>query len=225
MSKRLVILKSEAIKLRLQGKSYSQIKKELGISKSTLSGWLKNYPLSPERIKQLRDFSEQRIESFRNTMRKKRETRQDIIYQREKKYLLPFSKKEWYIGGLFLYWGEGLKATRGTFSLSNTNPQMIMFYVNWIITTLNVKKEKISIRLHLYSDMDEVKETNYWSELLKVPTTQFLKPYIKPTTLSGLTYKSFGHGTCNVMVNNTSLTEKILFGIKAISDQYHLLRS
>jgi len=220
MSKRLTDLKSKAIKLRRGGASYSQIKKSIGISKSTLSGWLKNYPLSPERIKELRDFNEQRIESFRNTMRRKREARQEIIYQNEKRYLLPLSAKELYLGGLFLYWGEGLKATKGTFSLSNTNPQMIVFFIKWVMETLNIPKNKIFIRLHIYSDMDEKQELKYWSDLLKIPFTQFKKPYIKPTTLGGLTYKSFGHGTCNVLVYNTQITEKILLGIKVISEEF-----
>ncbi len=216
----MTIQKVKAIELRSKGASYSQIKSALGISKSTLSGWLKSYPLSPERIRQLRDLSEQRIENFRNTMRKKREARQNAIYLNEKEYLLPLSKKELYLGGLFLYWGEGLKATKSTISLSNTNPKMILFCLRWFIETLGITKEKVSIRLHLYSDMNKDKETNFWSELLEIPLTRFLKPHIKSSTLSGLTYKSFGHGTCNIMVNNTALTEKVLLGIKAISDEY-----
>lgn len=218
MSKHLARIKTEAIKLRLQGMSYSQIKKQLGVSKSTLSDWLRKYPLPLERIRELRDHSEIRIEKFRNTMRKKRENRQNQIFLKEKKHLLPLSMRELYLAGIFLYWGEGLKATRSTISLSNTNPKMILFYFIWLKKALKVPKKDIRIRLHLYSDMDKDKETNFWSKLLKVPLSSFLKPYIKETTLTGLTYKGFGHGTCNVMVNDTSLTEKVLMGIKAISE-------
>ena len=45
--------RQRALELRLQGRSYSQIKKELGVSKSTLSEWLRQYPLTQERIRQL----------------------------------------------------------------------------------------------------------------------------------------------------------------------------
>lgn len=38
--------KLKAITLRKKGMSYSQIKTEIGISKSTLSGWLSDMPLS-----------------------------------------------------------------------------------------------------------------------------------------------------------------------------------
>ncbi|MCX6713082.1 MAG: helix-turn-helix domain containing protein, partial [Candidatus Vogelbacteria bacterium] len=66
-----ILVKQKAVKLRLEGKSYSEIKNLLGISKSTLSGWLEDYPLSKERIKELRDWNPRRIENFRNTMRNK----------------------------------------------------------------------------------------------------------------------------------------------------------
>ena len=220
MVNRLIGTKAEVIKLRLQGASYSQIKSQLGVSKSTLSGWLKKYPLSPKRIRELRDFSEKRIESFRNTMRKKKEIRQQSVYQKEKEYLYPLSNKELYPAGLLLYWGEGAKTTPAASSLSNTNPSIVKFFVYWLLYILHIPKNKIHIKLHLYSDMDGESETDFWSRELKIPKEQFKKPYLKTSTLSGLTYKSFGHGTCNIMVYSRDLTEKIIQGIKVISDGY-----
>ena len=74
-----------AIILRKRGMRYSQIKKILKVSKSTLSTWLKDHPLSEERIRQLRDWSEQRIEKCRETKRKKKEKRLKDFYQEQKK--------------------------------------------------------------------------------------------------------------------------------------------
>ena len=64
---------AKALILRKQGKSYSQIKTILKVSKSTLSLWLRDYPLSRQRIRELRDWSEQRIEKCRETKRKKKD--------------------------------------------------------------------------------------------------------------------------------------------------------
>lgn len=66
MAKR--IQQTLAIKMRLEGKSYSQIKEHVKVSKGTLSLWLRKYPLSQEHMRELRDFSEKRIENFRRTM-------------------------------------------------------------------------------------------------------------------------------------------------------------
>lgn len=64
--------KEEAIKLRLQGNSYSQIKSVLKVNKSTLSYWLKDFPLSEEKIQKLRDRNPQRIEKYRATRARQR---------------------------------------------------------------------------------------------------------------------------------------------------------
>jgi len=193
------------------------------VSKSTLSGWLKKYPLPPERIRELRDFSEQRIENFRNTMRIKRETRQNLVYQKEKEYLLPLSKKELYLTGLFLYWGEGNKTTPYSTILSNSNPLMIKFFVYWLTNIFEVPTNKMRMKIHLYQDMDEQKEIKFWSNLTKISIKQFNKSYIKKTTLAGLTYKGFNHGTCNIMVHNRDIAEKVFLGIRAISDNINKL--
>ena len=141
-------------------------------------------------------------------------------YQEEKNKWLPLSKRELFIAGLFLYWGEGGKTAKTRTAFSNTNPEMIKFILYWLIKILNISKEKIIVRLHLYKDMNIKKEIKYWSKVIKISEKQFRKPYIKATTLKSLTYKGFGHGTCNLEIDNRDLKEKIMMGIKAISDKY-----
>ncbi len=67
--------KALAVKMRKEGASYSQIRDELGVSKSSLSLWLRDLSLPEERIRELRYHSPQRIERYRNTMQKKRDLR------------------------------------------------------------------------------------------------------------------------------------------------------
>ena len=59
--------KQKAIAMRKKGMSYSQIKDKIKVSKSTLSGWLSDMPLSEKRIRELRADSPIRIERYRNT--------------------------------------------------------------------------------------------------------------------------------------------------------------
>ena len=153
MSKALIKKRIRATNLRLAGKSYSQIKKELKVSKSTLSYWLRNYPLSKKQLDKLVYKNERRIERFRNTMRLKRENRLKKVYKKEKQEILPLTSRETYIGGLFLYWGEGGKTAKTRTAFSNTNPEMIKFILYWLIKILNISKEKIIVRLYLYKGL------------------------------------------------------------------------
>lgn len=213
--------REKALVLRKQGMSYSQIKRILEVSKGTLSLWLRNYPLSKQRIRELRDCNEQRIERCRETKRKKKEERLDKFYQEQKKFILPLSKRELLLAGIFLYWGEGSKNQTTNLSISNTDPSIIGFFVQWLTKILFIPKEKIKIQLQLYNDMDIKKEIGFWSETLDIPFNQFTKPYIKETSSMRINHKGgFGHGTCNARVNNARITERILMGLKAVSDRY-----
>jgi len=208
--------KERAYKMRKQGKSYSEIKEVLGVSKGTLSLWLRDMPLTDAQMIAVRDKSPRRIESFRKTMEQKRERRLATAYARASVDIGKLTKRELFIAGLFLYWGEGAKSMRGTTLIANTDPDIICFFLHWMIS-LGVNKKDIRVRLHLYSDMDPEREMCYWSSLLCIPRSQFRKPYIKTSTLSGLTYKNgFGHGTCNLLFGNIAFWEYVMMSLRYI---------
>jgi len=212
-----------AIALRQKGMSYSQIKKDLGIPKSTLSGWLKNYPLSPERIKELQ-HGEKTIEKYRETMRKKKEKRLQEFFIEQKELIFPMSERELYLAGLFLYWGEGSKQHSSSLIISNTDPAVINFFSFWLTKALKVPKEKKKIQLQLYSDMDINKEIDYWSKILNIPKQQFVRPYIKESSSTRINHKGgFGHGTCGLRIGDARLTERTIMSIDAIAEKYNKL--
>jgi hypothetical protein len=201
--------KSLAIEMRQSGASYSQIKDAIGVSKASLSLWLHDMPLSDARIKELRDHSVVRIEKFRNTMRQKREARWAQVRTRTSKDIGALSKRDIFIAGLFLYWGEGGKTSPNSTSLSNTDPATILFFMRWL-EQLGVPRARMKVHVHLYADMDIEKELKYWSKTLGLPRGAFRKPYVKSSNRSGLTYKQkFTHGTCNLIFENRDVAEYV----------------
>lgn len=201
--------------------SYSQIKERLGVSKSTLSYWLRKYPLSKQQIGILRDWNEQRIERFRETMRRKRELREQVFYREQRKLIFPLRARALYLAGIFLYWGEGSKTRRTGLALTNTDPSVILFFIHWLMQALHVSKNRLKVQLHLYHDMDIQREVRYWSRTLHIPIRQIGRPYIKKSTSGRINHKGeFGHGTCRVLVGNARLTEQVLMAISAVSDYY-----
>ncbi len=209
-------IKDKAIRLRKKGYSYSQIKSAIGVSKGTLSEWLRPYPLSTERINELRANSPQRIERYRNTMAKKRQVKLDLAFEKAKKDIGTLSERELFIFGFALYWAEGGKTRMGSMALGNTDPSMLKFFMKWL-NLLGVPKSKLRIKLHLYKDMDKEKAISYWKKTLGVSTSNFIKPYIKDSRLVDLTYKNgFGHGTCNIVYDNTEMARYVLMGLKYV---------
>ncbi len=210
--------KQKALAMRKKGMSYSQIKEKIDVSKSTLSGWLYNIPLSEKRIRELRDNSPIRIEHYRNTMRAKKDIRLEEVYRKVSKDIGNISKRDLFLAGLFLYWGEGTKASNCSVVLTNTNPAMLKFFIKWL-KLFGIKNKDLKIKLHLYSDMNIKESLDFWSKELRIPISQFRKSYIKKTSLKSITYKNgFGKGTCCVMFENRDLWEYIIMGMKYISE-------
>jgi hypothetical protein len=212
--------KRKVIELRKQGKSYSEIKKIINVSKSSLSLWLKNVQLTENQILGLKAKKDRAVERFVESMRLKRQLRLEDYYKQQKNKLLPLTKRELFIAGLFLYSGEGNKVSSNNLSVANTDPSIIRFCFYWMKNSLNVPEEKIFIKLHLYKDMDVKNEFCYWSDITGIKLTQFKNPYIKDSLRSNIDQKGFGHGTCTLMVFNTVLKENIMMAIKAVSDSY-----
>jgi transcriptional regulator with XRE-family HTH domain len=212
--------KVEARRLRKEGKSYSEIKERIGISKSTLSGWLQDMPLSDEKIRELRALSPRRIERFRETMRKKREALLEISYREVTKDIGTLSERDIFIAGLYLYWGEGTKSAPGRVAIANTDPDVIRTFRDWLLF-MKVPRSKMRARLHLYQDMDVEQETSFWSDFLKLPVSQFRKPHIKATSRHAQTYKgAYGHGTCDLSFDNVVLWRYITMALKYLREQH-----
>lgn len=216
--------RQKVISLRLQGKTYSEIRRETGISKSTLSDWLGKFPLTKEQLFLLqgnrKKNKELSIEKTINTKRVKREIRLCSLYKEERLHWIQLSKRELELAGIFLYWGEGKKHIKGPLSVCNTDPKIVKFALYWFKSILGIPEDKIRVSLHLYSDMSISKEMQFWSQELKLPLTQFTKPYIKESKRSELDQKGFGHGTCGLTVSDIRLKERIMMAIEAISDYY-----
>lgn len=212
--------KLKAILLRKKGMSYGEIKTKLGINKSTLSGWLNNMPLSEDRIRELRSFNPKRIERCRNTKKIKKDKRLNSVYEKVSTDIGQLNKRELFIAGMFLYWGEGGKTNHYSTILTNTNPGMVRFFLKWL-ENLGIKKRKLKVSLHLYSDMNIKEQMLYWSKLLNIDINQFRKPYIKKTKLASINYKNgFGHGTCSLIYDNRDISEYVKQGIKYIENRY-----
>lgn len=208
-----------AIKLRLSGATYNSIRDSLGVSKSTLAGWLKNIPLSDKQIQNIKnDARTKRIESYIKTTKERRRKIFESFCIQEKSALLPLTERELLIAGLFLYLGEGAKSDWWRIQISNTDPSIIRFSVYWLTKILGADKNKLKIQLHLYSDMDVSREIKFWQNITRLRINQFIKPYIKKTSSQKIDHPSFGHGTCNVYISKVDLKHKIMAGIKVILD-------
>ena len=221
-----VQLREQAIKLRLEKKlGYASIAKILPVAKSTLSSWLKNYPLGEERILELRrnnlKNNEAKIERYINSMRKKRELRFKECYDEYLSKFVRVSKESEFIAGLMLYLAEGNKKDDYRIVLANTDSRVIKFHMKWASEFFNIPQKSFRIQLHLYPNMDINKEVGFWKNELHIKDNQFYKHQIRTLQPASFSYReSFRHGTCSVYFSSSEKKRKLTAAISALVDSF-----
>ena len=201
-------LKQEAIRLRTEEEmSYDAIRRKLGVSKSTLHDWLKHFPLSRERVLELRRANwtknQAKIELYRISMAEKRERKKQEIYEKYKTQFQTLSEDSFFVAGLMLYLAEGSKSDDYAICLANTDVRIIKFFIRWLGQYLEIPKATLKAELHLYPTMDISKEYSFWKSALEFEDRQFYKTQIrnyKNPVLAIVNHSDTALAVCNVLV-------------------------
>ncbi len=169
------IEKQRAVELRGKGMSYSLISEQLGVSKSTLSNWLKDLPYTPNEVVLSRIRRGQGTYGLR-----RRQIRIDDIALLKAKGISEVgkvSKRDLWMIGLGLWIGEGSK-TMEQIRLVNSDPRVVRLFIRWLREICELQDENITIAMHLYPDSDELSSMKYWMSITKLPKRQFRKTQI-----------------------------------------------
>lgn len=206
--------KELAIKLRKQGKSYRDIEKEIGVNRSTLSGWLKNIELTEKQKSKLNNNWLNALVRARKEAalvhKKDRAERIEKIKQ-EVEFFLKDIKIDKKTGELLMaafYLAEGGK-TESNFVIANSNPQILQGIINLHRYLYNLDETKFRCCLHLRKDQDEKKLKSFWSKLLKIPENKFTKTQFDKRTVKK-TYEDY-KGVCVVNYFDMALQRRIMF--------------
>ncbi len=214
-------LKEKAYELRKKINSYSEIGKELGVSKSTLSGWFKNDSdsLIVKKIlvsrAQEKAGNQLRLMSLAN-----KEKWEKIHLSYRKEAFNAFSVlvlNPFFVPGLLVYWGEGDKVLKnGIVRIANIDYRLLKVFIKFLINSCIIPKEKIKFWMLLYPDLNENICKEYWSKSLDIPQEQFIKTqFIKGREKK----KRITNGVCYVQVYSRELKEKIIEWINLYFDK------
>ncbi|MBI5306677.1 hypothetical protein HZB04_03795 [Candidatus Wolfebacteria bacterium] len=83
--------------------------------------------------------------------------------------------------GTMLYWAEGAKASSGKKSIDfvNSDFQMINLFMIFLRKICGIDESKLRVLLYCYSNQNVNNLINFWSNLTKIPKSQFTKPYVR----------------------------------------------
>jgi len=201
----------QAFELRKQGKTYREIEKLLGISRSTLCDWFINEKWS-KHIKKLNIEKQTKISILH--LEKLHEGRRLML---EKKYFKveEDAKNEFelykndplFMAGLMIYAGEGDKTSRNLTRISNSEFYLHTAFIRFSEKFLNIKHESIKFWLLLYPDHDIENCIEIWSKKLGISKQNFYKSQV---IIGREKIKKLQYGVGNSIISNTSLKKKMM---------------
>lgn len=173
-------LRARARELRLKGLTYDAIRGELGVSKSSISLWVRDLPKPEPGAARERTRNAARQRWDRELRRREAERRQVKRAAREE--VGGLSDREVLLVGAALYWAEGSKdkayARRERVELINSDPDLIRLFLRWL-ELLGVGRERWRCRVSIHETADLEGALRYWSQVSGVPREAFGKEVIK----------------------------------------------
>ncbi len=159
-----------ARELRAQSWTLQDIATELGVSKSSVSLWVRDVEFVPRpRNRGHRSMKPHPLHLARLAeIERCREEGRARIGR--------LSEREFLVLGLALYAGEGGK-TNGEVRFANTDPRMIFVFVTWLRHFFVIDESRLRVRLYLHEDLDLQSAVEFWSRLTGIPPEQFGRPY------------------------------------------------
>lgn len=230
-------LKSKAFELRKSGKSINEIAKILVISKGTASIWCSEIELSDNQKKKLQDKMRKmghtgRLKGAQANKDKKIKSQKEAKIWAEN-LIKDISLRDRFIIGVALYWAEGSKASTTTgFIFVNSDPIMINYMYDWLITVIGIPKidivAKISINESHKYRINKV--LNFWSNLLDLPRNQFSNTFFQKTVQKKV-YRNHDihYGVLRLGVRRSTflkykvlaLIEKLKAGVAQVARAFH----
>ena len=212
-------IKDKAINLRKQGYSIKEIAKLLSIAKSTSSAWLGNILLSPKAQKRLKS---RRILGQYKSMeiaRQKREKQQLILTDEANKLLtkIVLTPDIYKLCCALLFWCEGNKNTT-SLKFTNSDPILISNFLYLLRAGFNIDESKLRALVHIHEYHDDLSQKKFWSEITKIPLSQFHRSYKKPNT--GKRYKDNYPGCLGLVYYDASVAKEL----KAVYNSFSKLR-
>src|SRR3989344_5544874 len=201
------IEKKKAIVLRREGRSIKEIARIVGVSKASVSVWVRDIVLNKKQLSVLKrnGFSSEIIEKRRQKRLENEQVKRDSIATLAQKDIKNISQHDLRIIGLCLYWGEGGKTHQGSARISNSDPAVIKVMMRFFREICMVEEKKFRGHIHIHSHLETERAEKYWASISDIPRAQFFKTYAKPSIASKNKKDSLPYGTFDIYVNDTKL--------------------
>ena len=179
--------KEKAIKLRIKGLSYSEIRRQVKVSKSSLSLWLRSVGLTKRQKQRLTEKKWASIRRGWEKWKNQRIKKTEIVNKEAIRQINRIKKNDekLFLMGIMLYWAEGAKEKQYKLgqgvSFSNSDYKMIILFIKWLKNCLKIPNNRIVFDIYIHENNKyRLKEVQlFWSKVTGFSIDKFDKIYFK----------------------------------------------
>jgi uncharacterized protein YjcR len=162
--------RQQARQLRRTGLPLAEIAARLGVSKSSVSLWVRDVEFEP------RPLVARGRRRAPNALQRQKQAEIDQLVEEGRARIGRLSEREFLVVGVALYAGEGSKGD-GTVRFVNSDPRMVALFCSWLRHFYEIDESRLRLSLYLHQGLDLSAAIAYWSALTGIPESQFRKPY------------------------------------------------
>jgi len=164
-----VVERARARELRAAGATLQTIAATLGVSRSSVSTWVRDVELtaSPRRKPASRRPHPAHLAKVEQIVALDAEGVRRIGVLGVDAFL---------VAGVALYAGEGAK-TDGVVKFANTDSAMVRLFCAWLRRFFEIDEARLKVSVYLHDGLDLDAAERHWSHVTGVPRSQFRAPY------------------------------------------------
>jgi predicted transcriptional regulator len=209
------IEQERARELRAEGRSVKEIERLLGVSRSSVSLWVRNVELGPEQRQRL--IERIRLGPVIAAERKAAAAREVRRTYQDEGRRLAHARGASYAAGCMLYWAEGSKH-RNALQITNSDPDLLVLFVGFLREHFDVPEERILMYCNLFADhLERQREIeDFWLTQLGLTRTSLRKSIVNVYSKYSEKKRTnkLPHGTCRVTVYSTRVLQTIYGSIQ-----------
>jgi transcriptional regulator with XRE-family HTH domain len=199
-------LRAKARELRQQGLVYNEIAAKLGVSKSSVSLWVRDMP-RPERLsyQTCRQRQAAGVAAYWAVERQRREKARAAVTTAAANQIGQLTDREILIAGAIAYWCEGAKnkphRRSDCIDFINSDPLMIKFFLRFL-QAAGVSTDRLTFRVSIHETADVAAAERFWRQTIGLDGAQFNRALIKrhnPRTVRKNTGADY-HGCLRIQV-------------------------
>jgi transposase len=200
----------QAREMRARGHTYDEIAAQLGVSKGSVSLWVRDMPRTGRlSYEEYRRRNAEGVARYWASEAPLREARRQAITDAAGAEIGALSDREILIAGAIAYWCEGCKSKphrpSEQMAFINSDPQLIRFFMRFL-TVAGVSPDRLTCRLHIHESADVAAAQRFWLDVTGLPDTQFKRPTLKrhnPRTVRKNTGQDY-HGCLIIKVRRAA---------------------